>query len=101
MARLTTAAGWLQLDGRPWFMRAAEMHYFRIERARWEPGLERLAGLGFNCISTYVPWIWHEPAPGQYDFDGATDPQGAELSRADASDLAPTAARRPAAQVAE
>jgi hypothetical protein len=34
-------------------------------------------------------------------FDGVTDPQGAELSRADASDLAPTAARRPAAQVAE
>jgi hypothetical protein len=34
-------------------------------------------------------------------FDGVTDPQGAELSRADASDFAPTAARRPAADVAE
>jgi hypothetical protein len=32
---------------------------------------------------------------------GVTDPQSAELSRADASDLAPTAARRPAAHVAE
>jgi hypothetical protein len=34
-------------------------------------------------------------------FDDVTDPQGAELSRADASDPAPTAARRPAAEVAE
>jgi hypothetical protein len=34
-------------------------------------------------------------------FDDVTDPQGAELSRADAGDPAPTAARRPAAHVAE
>jgi hypothetical protein len=34
-------------------------------------------------------------------LDDATDPQGAELTRADASDPAPTAVRRPAAHVAE
>jgi hypothetical protein len=56
-------------------MRAAEFHYFRIAPDRWAPGLARLAALGFNAVSTYVPWIWHEPAPGQYDFAGATDPR--------------------------
>jgi hypothetical protein len=73
--RLRAAEGRLSLDGRPWFMRAAEFHYFRIARALWEPGLARLAALGFNCITTYVPWIWHEPEPGRYDFTGATDPR--------------------------
>jgi hypothetical protein len=34
-------------------------------------------------------------------FDDVSDPQGAELSRADASELAPTAEGRPAARVAE
>ncbi|HUS17523.1 MAG TPA: beta-galactosidase [Chloroflexia bacterium] len=75
MPRLTTAAGTLLLDGQPWFLRAAEFHYFRIARALWEPGLARLAALGFNAISTYVPWIWHEPAPGAYDFRGTSDPR--------------------------
>jgi hypothetical protein len=34
-------------------------------------------------------------------FDDVTDPQGAELSRADANDPAPTAARRQEADVAK
>ncbi|HMA33004.1 MAG TPA: beta-galactosidase, partial [Chloroflexia bacterium] len=73
--RLRPAAGRLLLDGQPWFLRAAEFHYFRIDRALWEPGLARLAALGFNAVSTYVPWIWHEPEPGRYDFTGAGDPR--------------------------
>ena len=71
--RLQTAAGRLILDGAPWLMRAAEFHYFRIAPERWAPGLARLAALGFNAVSTYVPWIWHEPAPGQRDFSGIPD----------------------------
>ncbi len=56
-------------------MRAGEFHYFRIVRDLWEPGLVRLAALGFNSISTPVPWIRHEPEPGHYDFSGQTDPR--------------------------
>ncbi len=74
-SRLTAAGGRLLLDGQPWALRGGEFHYFRIARALWEPGLARLAALGFNCISTPVPWIWHEPEPGHRDFHGATDPR--------------------------
>jgi len=73
--RLTAAAGRLLLDGQPWALRGGEFHYFRIVRTLWEPGLAQLAALGFNCISTPVPWIWHEPEPGHLDFDGHSDPR--------------------------
>lgn len=75
MPRLSVADGRLVLDGRFWFLRAAEVQYFRIARPLWEPGLARLAAVGFNAVTTYVPWAWHEPAPGRLDFIGAGDPR--------------------------
>lgn len=27
-----------------------------------------------NCVSTYVPWNWHEPTEGEFDFTGETHP---------------------------
>lgn len=50
------------------------MHYWRLEREAWRPGLEQLRDLGLSIVETYVPWQVHEIAPGEHDF-GTTDPR--------------------------
>src|SRR5437868_6347179 len=54
---------------------SAELHYFRTPRDGWELMLARVRQLGANTISTYVPWVWHEPQRDTLDFTGATHPQ--------------------------
>jgi hypothetical protein len=75
MARLSARDGLFLLDGRPWMLRAGEFQYFRIRPDLWRPGLEKLKAAGFNAVSSYVPWVWHEPEEGQLDFTGRTHPQ--------------------------
>ncbi len=73
MPRLTTHHATLYLDDQPWFMRAGELQYFRLPRGEWERSLGRMRALGFNAVTTTIPWIWHETEPDHYDFAGATD----------------------------
>jgi beta-galactosidase len=54
------------------FLRAGEMHYFRIVPSEWEDRIQKLVDLGMNAISTYVPWNWHEPHQGNFDFTSDT-----------------------------
>lgn len=75
-----TPAGWL-LSG--------EWHYFRLPRKRWSARLAQLRDeAGLESVSVYVPWNWHEPAPGQLDMTGRSRPErdlrGALQSIADA-----------------
>ncbi|HEY7125535.1 MAG TPA: alpha-amylase family protein [Ktedonobacterales bacterium] len=75
MARLSARDGVFLLDGQPWLLRGGEFQYFRIRPELWRPGLEKLKAAGLNAISSYVPWVWHEPEEGQLDFTGRTHPQ--------------------------
>ncbi|HLV98128.1 MAG TPA: beta-galactosidase [Ktedonobacterales bacterium] len=75
MARFGACDGVFTLDGRPWFWRAGEFQYFRIRPDLWQPGLEKLKAAGFNAVSSYIPWVWHEPDEGTLDFTGRTHPQ--------------------------
>ncbi|HEY7347110.1 MAG TPA: alpha-amylase family protein [Ktedonobacterales bacterium] len=75
MARLSAQGGVFLLDGQPWFWRAGEFQYFRIRSDLWRPGLEKLKAAGFNAVSSYIPWVWHEPEEGALDFHGQTHPQ--------------------------
>lgn len=52
---------------------SGEVHYWRIEPSSWGAVLDAVAGLGFGCISTYVPWARHEAAPGVLRTTGALD----------------------------
>jgi beta-galactosidase len=72
--RLTAAGGAFHIDGRPRFLLSGEMHYFRVAPDRWRESLRRIRALGVRGISTYVPWVWHEPEEGRFDFTGATHP---------------------------
>jgi len=52
-----------------------EVHYWRTAPERWQAILESCRRLGLEMVATYVPWQYHELAPGRFDFSGATEPR--------------------------
>lgn len=50
------------------------MHYWRLDHLLWDDILEKVKGMGFNMIETYIPWSVHELSPGRFDF-GDQDPR--------------------------
>jgi Glycosyl hydrolases family 35 len=65
----------LRVDGRPFFIHSAAFFYDRVPRDLWDEMLERYKHLGINTIDIYIPWNWHEPREGEFDFDGHTNPR--------------------------
>ena len=61
------------LNGKPFVVKAAEMHYPRIPREYWEHRIKMCKALGMNTICLYVFWNIHEPQPGKFDFTGNND----------------------------
>jgi len=52
--------------------RVAEIHYFRVPRERWELMVLRACQSGANAVSSYIPWLHHEPVEGTVDLRGDT-----------------------------
>ena len=48
------------LDGKPFVVKAAELHYTRIPQAYWEHRIEMCKALGMNTICIYIFWNIHE-----------------------------------------
>jgi beta-galactosidase len=44
------------------------VHYWRLDRDKWDDILEKVKGMGFNTISIYIPWEVHEIEKGKFDF---------------------------------
>lgn len=65
--------GQFLLDGKPFVIKAAEMHYLRIPAEYWEHRIKMCKALGMNTVCAYVFWNIHEPEPGKYDFTGNRD----------------------------
>ncbi|HEY8272655.1 MAG TPA: beta-galactosidase [Pseudobdellovibrionaceae bacterium] len=75
---------WIDNEPQPQLF-GAEVQYFRMrggyERniprdrvmALWAQALDRLVEAKMNVISFYIPWDFHEYAPGKFDFDGTAD----------------------------
>jgi beta-galactosidase len=63
------------LNNKKTFLNSGEIHYFRIQRELWDKHLDAAREAGLTSISTYIPWAWHEPEEGAFDFDGATCPE--------------------------
>lgn len=61
------------LNGKPFTVKAAELHYTRIPAPYWEHRIEMCKALGMNTICLYVFWNIHEQAEGQFDFTGQND----------------------------
>jgi beta-galactosidase len=66
--------GQFWLDDQPLLIQAGEFHYFRAPVDQWRHRLSLLQTAGFNAVATYIPWLWHQPAPDVSDLDGHTHP---------------------------
>lgn len=58
----------LALHGERTALYGGAVHYWRLERDRWEPILDSVAAMGFTMISIYIPWEVHEIEKGRFDF---------------------------------
>ncbi len=61
--------GTFLLDGKPFVIKAAEMHYLRIPKAYWEHRIQMCKALGMNAVCIYIFWNQHEQQEGVYDFE--------------------------------
>ncbi|KAJ7346002.1 hypothetical protein JRQ81_001952 [Phrynocephalus forsythii] len=55
---------------------SGSIHYFRIPPAYWKDRLLKMYMSGLNAVQIYVPWNYHEPLPGVYNFAGDRDLEG-------------------------
>lgn len=58
------------LNGKPFVVKAAEIHYPRIPREYWEHRIKMCKALGMNTICIYIFWNLHEQQEGVFDFTG-------------------------------
>lgn len=65
--------GSFMLNGEPFVVKAAELHYPRIPKPYWDQRIKMCKALGMNTVCLYVFWNAHEPEPGVYDFEGQND----------------------------
>lgn len=61
------------LNGEPYTVKAAELHYPRIPRPYWDQRIKLCKALGMNTICLYTFWNAHEPKIDQFDFTGQND----------------------------
>ncbi len=61
------------LDGKPFLVKAAEIHYTRIPAEYWEHRIQMCKALGMNTICLYTFWNIHEQQPGEFNFKGQND----------------------------
>lgn len=61
------------LNGKPFVVKAAELHYPRIPRPYWEHRIKMCKALGMNTVCLYVFWNIHEQQEGKFDFTGNND----------------------------
>ena len=66
----TTGDKTFLLNGKPFVVKAAELHYPRIPRAYWEHRIKMCKALGMNTVCLYVFWNIHEQEEGKFDFTG-------------------------------
>lgn len=68
---LTTSG--IVLDGEEQVLLCASLFYFRLPREVWASRLAQVRASGYRVIDVYLPWNFHETAPGEWDFSGRRD----------------------------
>lgn len=61
------------LNGKPFLVKAAEIHYSRIPKEYWENRIQLCKALGMNTLCIYIFWNYHEMEEGKFDFSGNKD----------------------------
>ncbi len=73
MPALTYDRRSFMLDGKRLWLVSGTVQYFRIPPAQWQDRLTKAVRGGLNCIETYIPWNFHEPTEGNWQFSGDHD----------------------------
>ncbi|MFF1820751.1 beta-galactosidase [Kribbella sp. NPDC058245] len=63
----------IEIDGVPQVVLCASLFYFRLPREQWRARLDQVRASGYTCVDVYLPWNFHELAPGRWDFEGRRD----------------------------
>lgn len=61
------------LNGEPFVVKAAELHYPRIPKEYWDHRIKMSKALGMNTICLYTFWNSHEPRENEFNFEGQND----------------------------
>ena len=61
------------LNGEKFQIISGSIHYFRVVPQYWRDRLLKLKAMGCNTVETYIPWNFHEPRKGEFDFTGIRD----------------------------
>lgn len=69
-ARFGVTSRYLTQDNIPFLPVSGEVHYYRIPPEKWEERIALAQAGGITHIASCIPWIFHEPKPGQFDFTG-------------------------------
>lgn len=73
----TRSFGWqgenFLLDGKPFVIRAGELHYPRVPKIYWRDRMKKAKAMGLNTINTYIFWNLHEPTKRNFDFSESLD----------------------------
>jgi galactose-1-phosphate uridylyltransferase (family 1) len=72
-AGLSLTNRYLIRNGVPVIPVSGEMHYSRVPRHRWAERLRQMKAGGVTVVASYIFWLHHSPAPGDYRFDGNLD----------------------------
>ena len=71
---ISVGHGAFRIDDRATSLYGAAVHYWRLDRDKWDGILDSVVGMGFTTISIYMPWEVHEIERGRFDF-GQIDPR--------------------------
>ena len=69
----TTGNKTFLLNGEPFVVKAAEVHYPRIPRPYWDHRIKMCKALGMNAVCIYIFWNIHEQKEGVFDFTDNND----------------------------
>ncbi|MBR6035690.1 MAG: beta-galactosidase [Bacteroidaceae bacterium] len=65
--------GTFLLNGKPFVVKAAEIHYPRIPKPYWEHRIKMCKALGMNTVCIYIFWNIHEQREGEFNFTDNND----------------------------
>lgn len=71
--RIDVTSLYLERGGKPWIGVMGEYHFARDKKENWPAELAKMKAGGIGIVATYLFWIYHEEAEGQYDFSGDLD----------------------------
>jgi len=70
---VTLGPSGLVVDGAEKALLCASLFSFRLPREEWAERLAQVRATGYDAVDVYVPWNFHELAPGEWDFTGRRD----------------------------